>query len=87
MFLANNLVQTLYNKLPLNRARCNEMAAYIEVGLSPIELVLHRYCSLYNKIRLFRKKIQVPWTSMKRELTVEWISELFSKPLFSNKNL
>ena len=36
----------------------NEMTSYIKVSLFPLEPVLHGYCSLYNKIRLFRKKIQ-----------------------------
>ena len=56
-----------YSKLPLNRTRLLRNDRLYRSEFFPLEPVLHRNCSLYNKIRLFRNKIQVPWTSIKRE--------------------
>lgn len=48
----------------------NEMTADISKWLFSPRACIVQICSLYNKIRLFRKKIQVPCTSIKRDLSV-----------------
>ena len=69
---------TYYSKLPLNRTRLYRNDHLYGSECFPLERLFHRYCSLYNEIRLFRKKIQVPWTSIKRELTV-YVGWIISK--------